>query len=299
MDKENLSDEFVRSNSSDKTQHLGNEAKANADAPTEDTSSVADKPLEGVDRSQSPLTLSTVTRIWNDSSLTGSSVAMLNNAAVLAAHPSHPPNPVVFFDITAGSKYAGRLVIELFGNVVPRTVNNFLQYCNGSLAEDTTTEAGKDDVSLKRTSYKGSTFHRIVPRFLIQGGNILNNLGEYFADENFLLKHETAGQLSLANGGAPNTADGAQFFITTAACPHMDGKHVVFGLVRHGLGILAELAATPTDAEDRPTVPMVISNCGEICPGDSLGQVFSCVLRIRFRIRPAITHGHWPDDSTT
>ena len=201
---------------------------------------------------------------------------LLNNAAVLAAHPSDRPNPLVFFDIHVGATYAGRLVIELFENVVPRTALNFLRLCQ-SHSDETKGDAEKDP--LIRPSYKGSCIHRIVPRFLIQGGDILSGEGggACVEDENFLLKHEIAGQLSLANGGAPNSADGAQFFITTAACPHLDDKHVVFGLVRRGLGILSELADSQIDAEDRPTVPITISNCGEIRPGDSLGEfLLSC-----------------------
>jgi cyclophilin family peptidyl-prolyl cis-trans isomerase len=199
---------------------------------------------------------------------------VLNNAAVLAAHPCDRPNPVVYLDISVGAVYMGRLIIDLFENVAPRTCRNFLQLCRG----DQIPSASGGSLP---GCYKGSGFHRLVPRFLIQGGDIRREdpsttaVDRYFEDENFLLKHETAGQVAMANGGAPNTGDGAQFFITTAACPHLDDKHVVFGLVRRGLGILQELAALQTDAEDRPLVPVTILDCGEILPGDSLGKLTS------------------------
>ena len=81
-------------------------------------------------------------------------------------------------------------------------------------------------------------------------------------DENFQIKHTERGQLSMANAG-PNT-NGSQFFITSRACPHLDGKHVVFGKVLTGLSILDEIENSPTNGNDRPLTEIVISNCGEV-----------------------------------
>jgi cyclophilin family peptidyl-prolyl cis-trans isomerase len=117
----------------------------------------------------------------------------------------------------------GRIIIELFANVAPRTAENFRQLCTGTMGDD--------------LHYRGTAFHRVINRFMLQGGDLQHTdgsggasiYGDSFEDENFLLKHETGGLLSMANSG-PNT-NGSQFFLTTVNCPHLDGKHVVFGQV--------------------------------------------------------------------
>jgi len=191
-----------------------------------------------------------------------------DNSAVLASHKNEKNHPVVFFDVTVGDEYAGRLVIELFSSVAPRTCENFRQLCTG--------EAGTSDKG-NILHYKGSIFHRVINRFMLQGGDFERQdgsggesiYGEKFADENFLLKHETAGLLSMANAG-PNT-NGSQFFMTTVNCPHLDGKHVVFAQVKKGLGIITDIEAMKTDENDRPLTTVTISDCGEILPGEDTG----------------------------
>ena len=141
------------------------------------------------------------------------------------------PTERCFFDVSIGGEDAGRVVFGLFGNTVPRTARNFAALCAGSEGQ------GK---SGKPLHFKGSKCHRIIPGFMIQGGDFTNGdgtggesiYGEKFADENFKIKHERKGLLSMANAG-PGT-NGSQFFICTVKTPWLDGKHVVFGKVRSG-----------------------------------------------------------------
>lgn len=167
----------------------------------------------------------------------------------------------VFFDIQIGNTQApGRIVMELFDSMTPRTCANFRQLCTG--------EANHQSMERFQMSFKGTPFHRVIRGFMIQGGDITNGdgtggfsiFGPKFGDESFALAHDTPGLLSMANSG-PDT-NSSQFFITTAPAPHLDGKHVVFGRVISGMDIVSLIESQQTDHSDRPIQPCIISNCG-------------------------------------
>ncbi|KAL9124142.1 MAG: hypothetical protein Q9217_006504 [Psora testacea] len=204
-------------------------------------------------------------------------------------------NPVVFFDLNLGGRNSmksvfpasmqwairhsyplwratnnepvptgeplGRVKMELFTNVTPKTAENFRQFCIG----ESQNSQGKPQ------GYKGSKFHRVISNFMIQGGDFLNGDGtgstsiygtKAFADENFQLKHDTAGLLSMANSG-PNT-NGCQFFITTVPTPFLNGKHVVFGKVIDGMDVVRKIENTRVKQESKPVSDVVIAQCGEM-----------------------------------
>lgn len=177
------------------------------------------------------------------------------------------------------------MIFELFADVVPKTSENFREFCTG--------EYRRDGVPL---GYKGATFHRVIKDFMIQGGDFVNvstifffNLqiklilleliqkpyfqgdgtgvmsiygGSTFADENFVLKHDSPGLLSMANSG--KDTNGCQFFITCAKCNFLDNKHVVFGRVIDGLLVMRKIENVPTGPNNKPKIPVTISQCGQM-----------------------------------
>ena len=162
-------------------------------------------------------------------------------------------NPRVYFDITLDGVAAGRVVMQLRKDVVPKTAENFRQLC--------TNQPGY--------GYEGCTFHRVIPDFMCQGGDFTAGngtggksiYGAKFADENFELKHTGPGVLSMANAG-PGT-NGSQFFLCTVKTDWLDGKHVVFGSVTKGMDVVKAIEGVGSQS-GATSAPVVIADCGQL-----------------------------------
>uniref|UniRef100_A0A7M4FB55 E3 SUMO-protein ligase RanBP2 n=1 Tax=Crocodylus porosus TaxID=8502 RepID=A0A7M4FB55_CROPO len=171
----------------------------------------------------------------------------------LAAGLSKESNPVVYFEVSADDEPIGHVTMELFSNIVPRTAENFRALCTGE----------------KGFGFKNSTFFRIVPDFMCQGGDITKQdgtggrsiYGEAFEDENFEVKHTGPGLLSMANRG--RDTNNSQFFITLKKAEHLDFKHVVFGFVKDGMDVVKKMESfgSPKGVVSRR---IVITDCGQI-----------------------------------
>ncbi|EGP87255.1 uncharacterized protein MYCGRDRAFT_30791, partial [Zymoseptoria tritici IPO323] len=164
--------------------------------------------------------------------------------------------PRVFLDVSIGEEPAGRLTIELFADKTPKTAENFRQLCTGEH---------------NGLSYAKAPFHRVIDEFMVQGGDIASGDGTgttsiydgEFDDENLDWREmDAAGLVCSANRG--KNTNGSQFFLTLEACPHLNGKHAIFGRLVGGEDTLAKIAKVKVDEKDCPVTPVLVSRCGEL-----------------------------------
>jgi len=173
-------------------------------------------------------------------------IAMINPSFAQLPPMTH----VVEFDMTIDNRAAGTIFIGLFGTIAPKTVENFRALSTGE----------------RGFGYRGSHFHRVINGFMLQGGDFTTGdgtggrsiYGDSFPDENFMLRHDGPGVVSMANAG--KDTNGSQFFITLGPTPHLDGKHVVFGRVLKGMETVQAIGNVAVDGNDRPRRPVTIAN---------------------------------------
>ncbi|PSS12072.1 Peptidyl-prolyl cis-trans isomerase [Actinidia chinensis var. chinensis] len=167
----------------------------------------------------------------------------------------------VFLDVDIDKQRVGRIIIGLYGQVVPKTVENFRALCTGELGKS---------ASGKALQYKGAPFHRIIPGFMIQGGDIIYGDGKgsesvyggTFPDENFKIKHSHPGVVAMVNTGPDS--NGSQFFITTVKASWLDGEHVVFGKVIEGMDTVYAIEGGAGTYSGKPRKKVIIADSGEI-----------------------------------
>ena len=167
-----------------------------------------------------------------------------------------PTSTSCFLDVAIDGVAAGRITVGLWSEELPRTCTNFATLCSGERADDD-------------LHYEGSAIHRVIPGFMLQGGDFTKGdgtggvsiYGERFDDEAFCFTHAAEGLLSMANAG-PDT-NGSQFFITCKATPHLDGKHVVFGKVIEGLDVVKAVEALGS-ADGTTAQRVTIAACGVV-----------------------------------
>lgn len=171
-------------------------------------------------------------------------------------------NPIVFLDVSIDGVEAGRITLELFADVCPKTAENFRQFCTGEYRKEN-----------KPIGYKGCSFHRVIKDFMVQGGDFVNSDGtgcvsiyddRPFPDESLgALRHSGSGVLAMASS-APNT-NGNQFYITCTQCDFLDGKHVVFGKVTNEESLLVvRKMENVSGVVGQPTVKCIITQCGQM-----------------------------------
>jgi peptidyl-prolyl cis-trans isomerase A (cyclophilin A) len=186
-------------------------------------------------------------------------------ATVETAKPAATEKPAVSAEKYGPGVYAhittnhGAMIARLFDKEAPKTVENFVGLAEGKKQW----RNPRTNTMVRRPYYNNLTFHRIIPGFMIQGGDPegtgMGGPGFEFEDEfNPKLRHSKAGILSMANKG-PNT-NGGQFFITLVPTPHLNDRHTVFGELVEGTDTLRAIGKVPTGAQNKPVKPVIIKS---------------------------------------